>query len=360
MVLFATPILLAMAGTRGIALAALPLQVFLLVFAGHKHAYYYIHEVALYGTAMAAGSLTLADGLLTRVRWKSLRYPIWAGLAAVLALGWWQLHKWGGVGRGPFLSLTPRVHEAEIARAAARQMLPSNPRVASRIGAWYASGGDMWHDPAPDVLWSKSVANLIPANYFSRFDAVAEIRHMSDSTMNRERKSLLSWYLDGTLQLRGFFFSYANRALTYVLLQMPRASRLTGFALKDGVVYRFVENERGASEMDMITTPENNAYYAFRDSVTFCHVMGIPKANEAEPPQYLVMAVGPARKLLAGQSPIPGGRLVQRTLGDLLPFDKDLLVLQLRQDDRPMHFYLQLDEMPLPPEKILPNWRSAP
>ena len=192
MVLFATPILFAMRSTRGIALAALPLQIFLLAFAGHKHAYYYIHEVAIYGTAVAAGSLTLASRLLARAEWKPLRCAVWTGLAAMLALGWWQLHKWEGTGRGPFLSLTPRAHEAEIARAAGRQMLPPSPRVASRIGAWYASGGDTWHDPAPDLLWPKTVTNLNSANYFSRFDAIAEIRHMSEFTLKQERKSLLS------------------------------------------------------------------------------------------------------------------------------------------------------------------------
>ena len=81
MVLFATPILFAMRSTRGIALAALPLQIFLLAFAGHKHAYYYIHEVAIYGTAVAAGSLTLASRLLARAEWEPLcdtRYgPAW-------------------------------------------------------------------------------------------------------------------------------------------------------------------------------------------------------------------------------------------------------------------------------------------
>ena len=128
-----------------------------------------------------------------------------------------------------------------------------------------------------------------------------------------------------------------------MLLQTPRDGRLTGFGLKNGVVYRFVENEHGSSELDMIASGENNEYFAFRDRATFSHVMGLSKANDAEPQQYLVMAVRPASSLPAGQSPIPGGRLVQRTLGDLAPFDKDLLILQLRQEDRPCAFTFRLE-----------------
>ena len=357
MVLFATPILLAIPSTRGIAMAALPLQLFLLFFAAHKHAYYYTHEIAIFGTAVAAGLITLAGHLLAGIPRRSVRYAVWTGVAALLVLGWWQLHKW--LLGGPYLSLTPRVHEAEIARAAARRMLPPNPRVASRIGAWYSAGGDAWHDPSPDVLWPESVSQLNAVNYFSRFDAAAEYSHMSDAVPNRDHKALLSWYLDGSLHLGGFFFAGVNSDLTWLLLRVPPASPVTGYALKDEQLYRFTENGRGTSELDIVTSAESADLSSFLQNVRFGQRIALPKPNARTPQPYLVMALGPAQQRPEGQPIFPGARLVQRVTGDLERADKTLLVRQLRQEDRPMRFYRSIEEMPRPTENMPPIWNTS-
>src|SRR5207249_1822304 len=122
MVLLSTPILCALPNARGIGLAGLPLPLFVLLFAWHKHSYYYTHEVALYTAAVIAGTLTVAGRFIPRLSRPHARHAAWAGLAGLVAFGWWQLDKWAG-SRGPVLTLRPRVHEMEIARAAAREML---------------------------------------------------------------------------------------------------------------------------------------------------------------------------------------------------------------------------------------------
>jgi len=78
LVLLSTPALLALPSTRGLALAALPLQLFVLLFARHKHAYYFVHEIALYTAAAAAWLPTGAELLIGRLRLVcSLCRPDW-------------------------------------------------------------------------------------------------------------------------------------------------------------------------------------------------------------------------------------------------------------------------------------------
>ena len=57
LLVYTTAILAAVRWTRGLALAALPLQLFLYLFAWHKLSPYLVHEVALFAGAVAIGIL---------------------------------------------------------------------------------------------------------------------------------------------------------------------------------------------------------------------------------------------------------------------------------------------------------------
>ena len=47
------------------------------------------------------------------------------------------------------ISLKPHLHEADVARAAARDILGYSAVVASNGTLWYASGGAYWYAPPP-------------------------------------------------------------------------------------------------------------------------------------------------------------------------------------------------------------------
>ncbi len=143
-VLLSTPILLALPSTRGIALAALPLKYFCSCLRSTSMPYYFVHEVALYGAAILAGSLTLADKFLTKLKLPAARVAGWIVFGLAIAISFRNLHTWGS---DLLLSIKPQVHEAEIARAAGRQIIGPDATVATRIGAWFSSGGRYWHDP---------------------------------------------------------------------------------------------------------------------------------------------------------------------------------------------------------------------
>jgi hypothetical protein len=356
LVLVSTPILLALRSTRGLALAALPLQVYLLWFAGHKHAYYFLHEISIFGAAMVIGTLSLADRALARLPWHPLRRIILTVVAATLGLAL-VLGKWNA----KHTEIVPeaREHEAEVARAAGREMLGPNARVGSRIGIWYASGAAHWHNVAPDLLWSALPRQFDVADYVSRLDAVAEYHHSSEATSNKRNTSLSSWYAEGTLQLRGFFFAETNPELNYLLLQGKRPSSISGFALRRGQLYRFQEDVAGNHEAVSLACPERQVN-DFSLRVPFYSVLDLPESNPAGTRHSVITALVPPDGPRDYASLYPDCRVVQSIRGFLLFADRKELVTKLRREDKPMRFYRELEDVPGAGRRVQPATPAPP
>jgi len=145
LLLFSTPILAVIRDTRGLALAALPLQVFILLFCLHQPPFYLVHESVLFVTALAIGLLVFAERIFARLHIGPIFQP-----AAMLLLAGFLL--WGSptLARAD-VSLRPKVHEAVLARAASREILGPHARVSGREAGWYASGAAHWHDIQRDL-----------------------------------------------------------------------------------------------------------------------------------------------------------------------------------------------------------------
>jgi hypothetical protein len=140
------------------------------------------------------------------------------------------------------ISREPRVHESAIARAAARQMLGPNALVGSRRTLlFYASGGAYYFDVEQELLRRSSPSRILtqthyprdPAEYLRTFDALAETHYVSDWTLNEERKSLISWYAEGALHLRGFYFSSQTFYLNFLLLSAHPTASVQGYGLAE-------------------------------------------------------------------------------------------------------------------------------
>ena len=221
LVLLSTPILLVFPPIRGLLLASLPLQLFVLLFASHKHAYYFVHEVSIYCIALVAGATMLADRFLAKLPRQLVLRRVVLTVGAMIVGAGMLLTKWDT--KHSAILPEPREQEAEVARAAGKAMLGPNARVGSRLGVWYASGAAHWYNISLNLLWSKLPAQFNVADYASRFDALAEYTHMSDATLNGRNASLASWYADGSLHLGGFFFAQVNSELSCLLLRgFPR------------------------------------------------------------------------------------------------------------------------------------------
>jgi hypothetical protein len=347
LILLSTPILLALRSTRGLALAALPLQLFVLLFAAHKHAYYFVHEISIYGVAAVAGTLSLAVRLLRMLPRQQLQLImeriVLTAAAAILGVSV-VLAKWNA--RQTAILPEPMVHEAEIARAAGKEMLGPNARVGGRLGVWYASGGAHWLNISQELLWRGLPPSLDVAGYASRLDALAETNHMSSATSNSRNATLSSWYADGTLQLSGFFFAEANSDLDYLLLGGKRPRAISGFALKHGQLYRFQEDATGNYEVVSLGCPQVHAVWIFRWRVPFSSALDLPLSNPAETQRVVVTALVPPDGPHSYGSIDPGCRLVQQVRGFLLLADREALVDKLRREDTPMRFYRHLDDVP--------------
>ncbi len=342
LVLLSTPVLLTLRTARGIALAALPLELFLLLFAQHKHPYYFIHEVALCGAAVMAGSLTLADLLIKKVVFPAARAALWSAFGVLIAISFWNLHTWH---RDLVISLVPQVHESEIARASGRAIIGPDAKVASRIGPWFSSGGRYWHDPTldlddgPDETFSD--ADL--REYFSHFDAVVECTHMSSATRNKLHASLLTWYLSGILQLRGFYFGQHNPDLTNLFFQVKNPAPVAGFALSDDRLFRFDPASSGDHEFTTLvcSLEEANQRFLYRPLTA---VMPLPQSSSSAGPQALVAFLSKRNDPRA--IGIPGSRVVQQIPGKLVPLDWRKMVSELRANDPAMSFYEKVYQMP--------------
>jgi hypothetical protein len=334
-VLISTPVLLVMRSTRWIALAALPVQVFLLLFAWHKHVYYFIHEVELYSAAVAAGLLTVLALALRNIPSLFLRRAIALAAAGLLAFSLWDVAR---LRSGVALSFQPRIHESEIARAAAREILGPNARVSSRTEMWFASGAADWYNATPKLLWSRNVTEPDAARYLSHFDAISESRHMSEATSNSDHKALLSWYLDGDLSVRGFFFADANDALSNLLLQSGATVPVRGYGLKNGQLHSFAQSTDGDHELAIIEGAYDAKIGGFGEQVLFHILMPLPDSSASHNQALLAVVVGPGGPR-DYERMLPNGRIIQKLALSARTVDANALVAKLRREDRPIRFH---------------------
>jgi hypothetical protein len=340
LLLFSTAILSVIRTTRGLALAALPLQLFIFGIASHKLSGYFIHETAFFVAAVTVGSLVLAEQLWRRVPFPWFQKLFLPAAAVLLFL---YLVTGNRTLRAAVVSAEPHVHEADVARAAARKILGPQASVAGRLGAWYSSGAAYWWDIESEML---GPIRYDPVKFFANFDAVVEYPHMSDGSGGG---TISAWYAHGDLKLRGFYFGETNEQLQLTLLSAHPVTQVVGYAARNGQVYRFEEQADGDYQVlsaacpTSITPVYRSTPQRWQD--TFVTTLHLPTLTPADPP-FLVTVLAPRR------APEPAAwmgrscREVSRHNGSLLLADRKALVASLRSEDRPIQFYANLDQMP--------------
>jgi hypothetical protein len=344
LVVFSTAILALVRSTRGLALAALPLQLFLFAVASHKLSSYFIHEVAFFAGAVAVGSLVLAEQLWRRLRipvvqpmFQQLFLPVAATLLTI------YLVSGNPALRAAMVSQEPHMQEADVARAASRTILGPQARVAGRLGAWYASGAKYWWDIESDMLGPDPHD---PATYFSNFDAVAEYTHMSEVTAHA---SVSSWYADGILKLRGFYFGETNEQLQLVLLTAAAPPQVIGYAAKNHELYRFEEHADGDYEVLSAVCPvtpelQQDRWWGRWDG-TFSSVLRLPQQGAAAG-SVVVTVLAP--RLLSEPAGWIGRscKRIGKVRGFLGIADRTGLIDSLRREDTPMVFLRNMEDLP--------------
>lgn len=346
LLVFSTAILAAIRSTRGVALAALPLQLGIFLLVWRKMHYYIVHESIFFAAAVVIGLLVLSHYLLAR--WASRIERGFAPVAAlVLSI---CLVQGSPILAGAPVTFQSKVHEMEVAHAAGQRMLGPHARVGGRWWSWYASGAEHWYDIERDLVLG-----------FLQFDAVTYLHNVDalevcPSVDQPGRPN--SWYADRTLKLRGFYFAQANPTLSCVLLSAERAAPLTGYAAWNQQIYRFEENEGGNYEILSTVCQPGGPDWNEPSKGIFSTVLLLDSGPEAG--NRLITILAP-RSYLAPVGPIGRScREVSGFPGTLLIEDRKRLLDSLRRNNPLMHFYRDIEDMPgyagvgLPPEAIPP------
>jgi hypothetical protein len=347
LLVFSTAILAAIRSTRGIAMAALPLQLGIFLLVWRKMPYYIVHESVLFAAAAAIGLLVLCWHLPARLR---PGFEPWFAALAVTALAIYLVQA-SPMLRRVRVTFLPMVHEMEVAHAAGRQMLGPHARVGGRWWSWYASGAEHWYDVERDLV--AGFLTFDPVTYFSNVDAF-EVCPSSDPPGR-----FPGWYADGTLKLRGFYFAQTNPTLRCVELSSHGAAPLAGYAAWGGQLYRFQQADDGGYEtLSAVCAPGGDDWHQPWTGV-FSSSLEIVDGPEAG--RRMITVLAPRSDLTPAGAIGRSCREVSRVRGTLLLEDWRALVEQSRRDDPAMHFYRNVDDMPgfvtvgLAPDAIPPG-----
>lgn len=345
LMLISTALLFAVRTTRGIALAALPLQATIFLFAAHKQPGYLMHEIAIFAAAVGVAVLTGAEWLTGR--WLPARGRAVVPPVAAILFG---LYLWPGnfLAATGAISFKPRTHEAELARAAARRILGPHARVAGRMLLWYSSGAEDYYNVQMDLNWMPEI-RVDPLSLFENFDAVAEYENFSAETAAPQRATISSAYADGALRLRGFYFSAADPDLQFVLLSAYPVSAVQGYAMLGGRLQRFDQNPDGDYELiaaacpSLPETPYERWNSRWPDTASAVLYLPGPRPDAAT---NVVTILTPRNRPRASAEIARSCRELFRARGAVTPADPDALIRDLRTEDTTIRFPRNVEDVP--------------
>jgi hypothetical protein len=342
--------------TRGIALAALPHLFFLwLYFRDHaKVVYfgYYVPEVMLYLSGLLIAILVIVLWGAERIipqprRWLAL--PVLMPLVTAATVANVPVTYGSSAAE---MAFAPRLDDMDVARAAGMAMLGPGALVGSSdFAAWYVPGAAHMYNAGQDLANSPDISHLDLARYLSYFDALAQDARFdwSGMTGNRQHQTLTSWYVDGTLNVKGFYFGNTgvrawSSALSYLLLTPHRIGPLVGYLFRGGRLYEFRERPGGDAVFltavcsqpipeGMIPNTDPDTHGFFRLSLPGTRPLtqdeGVIKILLIDRLKYEGM-----RSALAG-----GCTRREETWGSLEDVPLGFVLARLRKQDRPIKFY---------------------
>lgn len=338
-----TPLLLLHPTTRGLALGALPALLFFLVFTRHKfYEGYFIGEMTIYFCGVFAAATLGITWVVRRLRSATLVS------LAMLALGLLgaTLILWDS----PYtlshrLALRGTAVEMDFARAAAQEMLGPDALVGTRGRAiWYASGARRLYIQGGEVQRLRTAPRAEADAYFRRFDAIAQHFHRGDH----------EWYVDGVLELRGFYFGDRHSAqqsiYSYLLQTSQPVSPVLGFAYTQGEAFRFEEDAAGDHVFASLVCPND---IVLTGASPFFTNMALPRGfvfdRFTDPTVPLaVKAFVLPRSEYERVKAVEAERCIGLDEVPLTraPVDINGMLATLKREDRPMEFLRTLDDVP--------------
>jgi hypothetical protein len=340
---------------RGIAIASLPLTVFVFVYSQGKSAGYFLPEVMIYfcgvATLAGLGVKFLAERAAPKLAQAVVPIFFLGGSCWAMQLGYPE-YAHARVSRQ---ALIPAM---DIARACAKQLVGKDALIGGRIGLWYISGAQRWYDISADLLWKKDISVINLREYFSRFDYIVEHDHMSNTTVNSSLQSLPSWYVSGLLKLRGFFVADLHPNMNFLIFSAHQQQQVAGYIVEKGKVYRFGQRLNGNAvfisrvckfeswpAINRFDLPLFNAIYLPKGGLRDSFQSILPQARPGDAQSAVVTSVLSAKEFALVRNRIDAECASLDTVyGDLEEVSVDKLMEEWRTTEQPMLFYQSIDD----------------
>ena len=340
---------------RGLAVASLPLTVFVFAYSQGKSAGYYLPELMIFFSGVAVLLWIVLDNatklLIPRFAQAASACLFVAGVCWGTQAGY-PLY-------GPYLDrFNVLIAPMDLMRASARRLVGPDALVGGRLGLWYVSGAQGWYDISQDLLWKKDISDVSLPEYFSKFDYVVENSHMSNTTSNASLESLPSWYASGILKLHGFVLNEQYNTMDFLVFKSSVRSKLDGYIVDGQRVFYFSESPAGDfvfgsrvcefeswPAVNRHNLPHFNAIYLPKAAPKDPSRSFLPNAHANDPQSAVVMFVMPAKDFDARHNTIDAGcRVLDTARGSLTELDVHEL-LASRAPEQPMHFYKSIEDV---------------
>jgi hypothetical protein len=351
--IIATGMLLILPSTRGLALAGLPHLLFIMlhVRGGLKtstYTGYYVPEFIAYLCGSFVLALALLNWLLRKVLPNIFQALVVPTLAVVLAV---ILSR--DLGHTTF-QFTPRLDDFDIARAAGRQIVGPDANIGIvSAGVWYANGGSNVCFITEDFIYPPDISSLDLRRYFRHYDSLLLYPHMSEVTYNQQRKTLSSCFADGTLDLKGFYFSdrraWHECDMAYLAVAVQKQPERIGFGYHHGALFRFQERPDGQDLFACYVCPVNQLSNKDLGDLDFYVTFRLPMDEPTEPPDRMLCAfIMPRERYKQIKPELLSKARLREEFPVLRSREKsEEMLRQLRREDKPIRFFQCLAQLEL-------------
>jgi hypothetical protein len=327
--------------TRVLALASLPLPLYLFFVATRKLENYLYAEIILALVALWIPVTTICWWAISRVRARPVAIALRVAFVATLIGAFFTATP---ELRRVQLRFAPQVHEMTIARAAAKRIVGPRAMVSSMNAVWYVSGGDRWYDLTKDLYWLKPAIDY--RTYWRRFDAITTFFESWNASGTGLSEGSL--YEDGTLVFKGFYFASDAMVRGWAWFGRPADEPVEGYLLRQGTLQQFTQRPDGdyvvATGIAVTPAwgqpPSEAAKFAERIDAVAQSFVVLP-AQPGMPQRVVFVVVAPRAKYIAERPRAPM-TILREFPGALQPVDTNRLLAEA--EDRPMRFLRTYEE----------------
>jgi hypothetical protein len=323
--------------TRHLAVATLPVPLFIFLLVYQKFDYF-LPETFL---------LAFAIFLLPGFRHLRLFYIAATALIALNTTNYWKENK--AILNNNLIKYPVN----DVARACAKLIVGNNARIGSRMDNWYISGSADWLNILPDLYWQDSVTAEILNKYVKSVDYLVDAAPMCNNTSNKAQETLPVWYLQGRLRLHSFFIHQNNISTSQLFfVDSNMKNSLTGYILSaEGELERFSPKQQGGFILTVFTMPYHNiGDLRNLPQTAKSTAFALPnkkiariKQLDADVESGLIICLSTQKEWREEISKIQGIRIVDSASGALSSISLDTLIYSLHKTDKPIKFYQDLE-----------------